>query len=294
MRKSSRLSGSRDAKATLAAIVIVAILIISTVGAVLLMTTGSSTEKVVASGSKITTNYIGQMPDGRVFDTSLLSVATDNTTYPKSLSFVYRTNGAYYTYNFTVGSQSVIEGFSEGVIGMKVGETKTFVVTPDQGYGEMNASRLRTANLNETIAVTDTMTVTAFTSYYGSAPVSHKLYSDPIYGWNVYVVATDGTNVVLQNQAVDGAVYKAYAKAGDTSYGWNVTTEVSGGSITVHHQLTSASALNVKGYDPTASSSLRGMFVESVDEANGTFVINQNNEVVGRNLTFTVTIVSIQ
>jgi FKBP-type peptidyl-prolyl cis-trans isomerase 2 len=39
-------------------------------------------------------------------------------------------------FTFVVGSDSVIKGFSYGVIGMKVGETRTFVVGPKEGYGE--------------------------------------------------------------------------------------------------------------------------------------------------------------
>ncbi len=36
---------------------------------------------------------------------------------------------------FTVGSGQVIPGFDNGVIGMNVGEEKTFSVSPEEGYG---------------------------------------------------------------------------------------------------------------------------------------------------------------
>ena len=37
---------------------------------------------------------------------------------------------------FTVGAGQMIAGFDEGVIGMKVGETKTLKITPEKAYGE--------------------------------------------------------------------------------------------------------------------------------------------------------------
>jgi len=36
---------------------------------------------------------------------------------------------------FTVGSGQVIPGFDKAVIGMNVGEEKTFTVSPEEGYG---------------------------------------------------------------------------------------------------------------------------------------------------------------
>jgi hypothetical protein len=86
-----------------------------------------------------------------------------------------------------------------------------------------------------------------------------------------------------------GADYKVHGSATDASYGWMINATVSGSNITVHHLLTAASGLHVKAIDTDSTK----MFVESVDEAAGTAVLNKNNEVVGRTLTFTVTLVSI-
>ena len=36
---------------------------------------------------------------------------------------------------FTIGAGESIKGFNDGVIGMKAGETKTIVVSPENGYG---------------------------------------------------------------------------------------------------------------------------------------------------------------
>ncbi len=291
MRFRSPLSGSRDAKAGLVAVAIVAILIVSTIGVFIFATGQGAADRKVVSGSVIKVNYIGQLPDGRVFDTSLFSVASDNTTYPKSLFYSYRGNETKYsTLNFTVGAGNMIAGFDRGVLGMKVGETKTITVTPAEGYGNMVPSKLKTINLTETVPVQKNMTKAEFKSYYGSDPVTRQEFKDYQYGWMAYVSTYDGTNVIVQNMVpVGGADYKVYGSTSDASYGWTLNATVSDNNITVHHLLTSASALHVKGLDTDKAK----MFIESVDEAAGTAVINKNNEVVGRTLTFTVTLVSL-
>ncbi|MCX7858063.1 MAG: peptidylprolyl isomerase [Deltaproteobacteria bacterium] len=41
-------------------------------------------------------------------------------------------------FEFTIGEGMVIPGFENGVLGMREGETKTFSVSPEDGYGEYN------------------------------------------------------------------------------------------------------------------------------------------------------------
>jgi FKBP-type peptidyl-prolyl cis-trans isomerase 2 len=279
----------------LVAIAIVAILIVSTIGAFIFATGQGAAGKTVVTGSVITVNYIGQLPDGRVFDTSLFSVANDNTTYPKSLFYTYRGNETvYHTLNFTVGAGSVITGFDRGVLGMKVGETKNITVPPSLGY-EVDTTKLKTINLTETMPVQKTMTKAAFKAYYGTDPVRFQTVKDLQYGWMAYVSAYDDVTVIVQNLVpVGGADYKVYGSTSDASYGWTVNATVSGSTITVHQLLTAASALQVKGLMPDFSNNTStNIFVDSVDEAAGTAVISSNKEAAGRTLTFTVTVVSI-
>ncbi|MGC8680213.1 MAG: FKBP-type peptidyl-prolyl cis-trans isomerase, partial [Candidatus Micrarchaeia archaeon] len=42
--------------------------------------------------------------------------------------------------NFTAGSNQLIPGFSDAVIGMKVGQNKTVTLTPNEAYGYFNQS----------------------------------------------------------------------------------------------------------------------------------------------------------
>jgi FKBP-type peptidyl-prolyl cis-trans isomerase 2 len=278
----------------MAAVIIVVVLIVSSVGVFLFATGSGAGEKTVAKGSVIKVNYYGQYWNGErmvVFDTSLFSVADDNTTYPKSMFFSYAGNATRYsTLNFTVGSGQMIAGFDEGVVGMKIGQTKVLTIPMEKAYRAMDPAKLKTIHLNDTKTVTQTMTKAEFKAYFGEDPMSFKPYKDPIYGWGVDV-QFDGTDAYITNRIPSGgADFKVYASSTDASYGWYANVTVVDSVIYIHHLLDADSGLHVKGMD-----SLRNrMFVESVDMVNGTAVLNWNRDVAGRTLTFTVTLVAIQ
>ena len=65
-------------------------------------------------GDKVSVNYVGRLQDGTVFDASA-------------------NHGGPFT--FTLGVGQVIQGWDQGVVGMKVGEKKQLIVPPELGYG---------------------------------------------------------------------------------------------------------------------------------------------------------------
>ena len=80
----------------------------------------SSAEREVVNGDTLRMNYIGwRASDGFVFDES----------------FNYSDSG----YEFIVGG-NVIKGWSEGVIGMKVGEVRKLYIPAEKGYGDDSPS----------------------------------------------------------------------------------------------------------------------------------------------------------
>jgi FKBP-type peptidyl-prolyl cis-trans isomerase 2 len=78
--------------------------------------------KAVKKGDKVTVGYTGTLEDGTVFDSS------ENHDAPLK---------------FVVGSGQVIEGFDKAVTGMKVGEEKTFTLSPAEAYGEADPKRVQ-------------------------------------------------------------------------------------------------------------------------------------------------------
>ncbi len=82
---------------------------------------GLITQVLVASdgdeakkGDKVQVHYVGALLDGGVFDSS-------------------RTKGTPFA--FWVGERQVIEGWDEGILGMREGELRRLTVPPALGYG---------------------------------------------------------------------------------------------------------------------------------------------------------------
>jgi FKBP-type peptidyl-prolyl cis-trans isomerase 2 len=81
--------------------------------------------RVVKPGDNVTVDYIGSYINDTVFDTSVESAG-------KSAGLNRTT---YAPITFTVGTEKLIKGFDEGVVGMKLNETKVVIVPPEKGYG---------------------------------------------------------------------------------------------------------------------------------------------------------------
>ena len=85
--------------------------------------TSANTGSGAQDGDTVSVNYIGTLQDGTKFDSS----------YDRGQPLT-----------FVLGSGQMIPGFDAAVHGMKVGETKTVTLPPDQAYGEHLDSRVVT------------------------------------------------------------------------------------------------------------------------------------------------------
>jgi len=91
----------------------------------------SSSEQTVKTGDVINIAYNLTLENGTLID--------DSTNY-----------------TFQVGSPSIIRGFNYGVIGMKLNETKTFSIEPQDAYGEYSQSKVKTTiSNNSTLKIGD-------------------------------------------------------------------------------------------------------------------------------------------
>lgn len=71
-----------------------------------------------AAGASVSVNYTGWLMDGTMFDSSIV-------------------HGRPFT--FVLGKGSVIQGWDEGVAGMRVGGKRELVIPPDLAYGDRGA-----------------------------------------------------------------------------------------------------------------------------------------------------------
>src|SRR5659263_216070 len=121
------------------------LLILILAAAILFSGCVDKTVQTVKNGDNISVDYVGSFQDGKVFDTSIESVARANNLSNPSAQ--------YEPLNFTVGTRSVIEGFDEGVIGMKVGDTKTLTIPPEKGY-PVDPSRIQVSPIIQDLPAT--------------------------------------------------------------------------------------------------------------------------------------------
>jgi peptidylprolyl isomerase len=83
--------------------------------------------KQAKEGDTVSLHYKGSFEDGTVFDSS-------------------DTHGAL---KFTIGKGTVIPGFEEAVLGMKLGETRTVTIPPEKAYGSHRDDLLVTIGRKE-------------------------------------------------------------------------------------------------------------------------------------------------
>ena len=75
-------------------------------------------DRVVKSGDTIAVHYTGKLTDGTKFDSSV-----DRGT----------------PFEFQIGQGMVIQGWEQGLLGMKVGEKRTLTIPSEMGYGSRGA-----------------------------------------------------------------------------------------------------------------------------------------------------------
>ncbi|HLC31038.1 MAG TPA: peptidylprolyl isomerase [Candidatus Nanoarchaeia archaeon] len=78
---------------------------------------------VIEIGDVVELNYTGTLDDGVVFDSS---VHGDHS----------------HPLQFTVGEGQVIKGFDSAVVGMSMGEAKTFTIPAEEAYGMYDEKRI--------------------------------------------------------------------------------------------------------------------------------------------------------
>ncbi len=270
--------------------------------------------EVVTLGGNATVNYIGLFgsgPDeGKVFDTSFWSVATNNASFPKSLEFEMRTSEANYTPlgiylgnstpsgGYSLGSDNfvqVVPGFWQGVLGMAPNTTRTIVISPALGYGPTDTACEATVPIIQTLPVMQTVTGPVFSAAFpGITAAVGREFTDPKYGWTDEVFSANASYVTLLREPYVGEV--------TSPGGWPIevtavhSTANGTGTITIDNEIAPSQAGHLLGHDflgtgPCSASSDGRFIVTAVNLTAGTFTENYNEEVQGQTLIFIITVV---
>lgn len=235
------------------------------------------------------------------------TVAGDDVTYPKSLTFSHRDNSTYSPFTMTAGkygSGGTIKGFALGVIGMHVNDTKLIEVQPADGYA-VNPKMLATKNLVEVIPGTETFSASDFVNRFNTEPILMRTVTHFFWGWDAQIVYNSSARVTIKMTPTVGQVVYPFGHPDDPTVpsGWPVVVESydplandGAGSITIRHLLTNADVYNVKGFDADGVE----FVVSGLNSTNETFQIHKvdtasgyNGELAGRTLFFEVTVIEI-
>ncbi|HIH01463.1 TPA: FKBP-type peptidyl-prolyl cis-trans isomerase [Thermoplasmata archaeon] len=262
----------------------------------------------IEMGDIVSMDYTGSFSSGRVFDTSLLDVATDDVVYPKSLTFNLRDNDSYKPFDMTAGLYNAeggtIKGFALGVLGLRVGDTHTIEVLPEDGYA-VDPAMIESVEVVQHIDATETMSETNFRSLFNIEPVVMDRVPHYIWKWDVLVLDV-GFNVVTYKHVPDvGQVVYPFGDPTDDEdpSGWACSVESYSpsandgiGEVVVRHQVTEDDVYEVKGTLYTGQT----FILSGYDAENGTLEIHKSNpetgyngEISGRTLYFEVTILAV-
>lgn len=261
--------------------------------------TGNNTgnQRTVKNGDNVSVDYVGSV-NGKVFDSSIESVGKEN-------NFSHRT---YQPMRFVVGKGQIIPGFEEGIIGMKVGESRTLTIPPEKAYqkdprlihtvpilekvpviriipkvfeipgdqfntifgaGHKIGDSVKVPNSNVNLTILKINTTSNVSVSYNLAVGSNISAGAP---WNDTVIKIDDKNITLKSGAKKNDIFKI------GNVPWNSTViDVDSVNITVRHNKI-----------PEIKSGSSRIYFNDTD-----IIIDQNNELAGETLVFNVTIKSI-
>jgi peptidylprolyl isomerase len=79
-------------------------------------------------GDTVSLHYVGKYVGGQVFDTSIESEARKAGLFTPARD--------YKPLQVVLGQGQVIQGFEEGIMGMKINEEKEVTIPPEKAYGK--------------------------------------------------------------------------------------------------------------------------------------------------------------
>ncbi len=288
---------------------VVAIIIASIVGVTIAWNTLPGDEEevtVIEMGDTITVHYTGWLRDDRIYDNRrIFDTSLDVLHEETVVTFQERTRGDPFT--FTVGT-GVIDGWSEGVLGMKEGQTVILDIPPEKAYDTRTEELIYQVDKTEYLTMHETVSVDDFLQEHNVFPKINMVVQDSFWTWDKRVISVGNEFVDLIHEPEVGQYYYAYSQDGT---GWSTkvvsldsSANSGDGEIVVEHHVdirTVVSSNHLEKHDARfgdilsiksgvgQSSQPKGVVVETDDN----IVIDFNEEVAGRSLTFKITVLEI-
>ena len=252
-------SGSMQSEkiAVIALVVIIAgalsAYLLATYGADIFNTPTEPDTDSIAAGDCCDVDYIGRFASNdTVFDTSLETVAVqagifdENRSYEPLKIFVNPNGNLTRPTGYSNYSSSMIQGFLEGLIGIKKGEEKTVTIPPENAYGIWDEQLAQDYGLSPypVDSIVDTVwdfERTMFSQYFPEVNISVDTTFDwgaTMIGINDTLLATittvNDTNVTYELLPVDGTEFTmplfnwdvSISVTNDTAFTLRTTTEV--------------------------------------------------------------------
>ena len=250
---------------------------------------------IAEDGDAIEVDYTGRFTDGTVFDTTYEDVADNDYLHPKAISF--KEKGLYQPFSFILGNGANIQevdmpGFEDAVRGMKANQSKSVIISAEDGFGLIDDEKFETVDLEEVIPLyTDNMNITQFRDAYSMTPQFGLTFVDSIRGWNASVYFVDSVNdvVTIKHEPFVGEIIDYYGVWTSEVIMVDSSANNGDGEIHIRHLFTDDDVGALRGTDPF------GDFVLSVlDTAAGTFTLDYNHEGAGQQLVFEITLVSLK
>jgi FKBP-type peptidyl-prolyl cis-trans isomerase 2 len=200
----------------------------------------------VEGGDVIKVNYTGRLENGEVFDTSHPEIAR-NESVPKVSWFNVRQ--FYRPLEFTVASGTMIQGFDEAVVGMKINETKTVEIPPEEGYGLHNSSLIQAVPITQQWQKTMEMrryielTKAEFQNNFGDINTTQGVqFNVPGTNFNATIYYSTEDTIVIEMLPKQGEVVRIY------DYPWDSTVvSVTPGYINLEHNIKSGDVVQFSG-----------------------------------------------
>jgi FKBP-type peptidyl-prolyl cis-trans isomerase 2 len=256
-----------------------------------------TTPDFAAEGDQVSVDYVGSFTNGVVFDTSLPSVAK-NDTVPKSASFAVRPT--YDDLSFKIGSGQMIKGFESSLIGKEVGQTYTVTIPFEQGYGKSSPELVYYINATMTIPMVQKYSVSNFKKIFPTVDIGNDTrFVHPMWKWPMTILSKDATFVTVRNEPLFGDKIKAFP--------WNTTVvDVStqrnviklSNAVDEIAKETRVPFQTMSSFDPIWSEKANSITQNKeqlgyATQAGGQIIVDFNKEVAGKTLIFTITVNSI-